>query len=606
MAERIYDITEIARRTRESLKKEFPNLTFSVTKESFSGGSSMSVSLMKGDFNPFTTPEGENYLQLNNYYIDRDDRLTEEAKKVMIRAREIAQTYNWDNSDPMTDYFDVNYYLHMAIGKWDKPYEMVAGKASAKKSFPEKSAPSGERKSYPMGEVLKDCSGWTIYKKTLPDGRIVYNAKIKPETPKNKGDWNTIKGEIYTETKFKWGKFGAFERWGEISDQNSVVEKLCEILGKYYEGGDKPVPAPQSTTLKEGEKFKMYGKVYEINRILEGRVFYNPVDDEWAERDITISEAEKNYANGVWVKIEDEEAPEAPAPQAPTPDASLPEVGDRFFVKSETSGKVYEIVKMDMGTVFIKPDGESWEVPYPFGEVKDNFSEGRWVKVQDEEEETPAPPAPETPAPDSEDEATDLFIDGRLIKKFPSVEKTIEYLEEKFGGLDNLKKMQNKQQIFNDRVNKKFYVFENSFVYGKNLNVPEFFGNDLQFAFAEGFFKVYVASKGDKLVIYNTDMGSDGVIINDNGGEFNLFRYGYSDGSFATVSYFLDEIPISPTTLAFTIRDIYYNYFMKKEEPKAKSKEEIEKAIKGLQFLADKGNEKAKKAIIGLKILLNK
>lgn len=538
MAERIYDITEIARRTRETLKKEFPNLTFSVTKESFSGGSSMSVSLMKGDFNPFTTPEGENHLQLNNNYIDRDDRLTEEAKKVMIRVRNIAQTYNWDNSDPMTDYFDVNYYLHMAIGKWDKPYEMVAGKTSAKKSFPAKSAPSGERKSYPMGEVLKDCSGWTIYKKTLPDGRIVYNAKIKPETPKNKGDWNTIKGEIYTETKFKWGKFGAFERWGEISDQNSVVEKLCEILGKYYEGGDKPVPAP-----------------------------------------------------------------EAPAPQAPTPDASLPEVGDRFFVKSEKSGKVYEIVKMDMGTVFIKPDGESWEVPYPFGEVKDNFSEGRWVKVQDEEDETPAP---EAPAPDSEDEATDLFIDGRLIKKFPSVEKTIEYLEEKFGGLDNLKKMQSKQQIFNDRVNKKFYVFENSFVYGKNLNVPEFFGNDLQFAFAEGFFKVYVASKGDKLVIYNTDMGSDGVIINDNGGEFNLFRYGYSEGSFATVNYFLDEIPISPTTLAFTIRDIYYNYFMKKDEPKAKSKEEIEKAIKGLQFLADKGNEKAKKAIIGLKILLNK
>lgn len=39
---------------------------------------------------------------------------------------------------------------------------------------------------------------------------------------------------------------------------------------------------------------------------------------------------------------------------------------------------------------------------------------------------------------------------------------------------------------------------------------------------------------------------------------------------------------------------------------KGKSKEDIEKAIKGLQFLADKGNEKAKKAIIGLKILLNK
>ena len=54
------------------------------------------------------------------------------------------------------------------------------------------------------GDVLKDCSGWTITKKNLEDGRIVYNANIKAETPKNKGDWATIKGEVYVETTFKW------------------------------------------------------------------------------------------------------------------------------------------------------------------------------------------------------------------------------------------------------------------------------------------------------------------------------------------------------------------------------------------------------------------
>lgn len=37
-----------------------------------------------------------------------------------------------------------------------------------------------------------------------------------------------------------------------------------------------------------------------------------------------------------------------------------------------------------------------------------------------------------------------------------------------------------------------------------------------------------------------------------------------------------------------------------------KSKEDIQKAIKGLQYLADKGNDKAIKAIKGLQILLNK
>jgi hypothetical protein len=244
MAERLYDIKEIAKRTRETLAKEFPTLTFSVSIERYSGGQSMSVSLMKGDFNPFAEKPENGHIQLNNNYIDRDERLTEEGKKVMTRAREVAQTYNWDKSDPMTDYFDVNYYLHMGIGKWDKPYQEVEGKKSTSKTTTTSGAP---KKSYPMGEVLKDCSGWTIYKKTLPDGRIVYNAKIKPETPKNKGDWNTIKGEIYTDTGFKWGKFGAFEKWGQIASEAFIVEKLCEILGKYYEGGEKPTPSEEPT-----------------------------------------------------------------------------------------------------------------------------------------------------------------------------------------------------------------------------------------------------------------------------------------------------------------------------------------------------------------------
>lgn len=32
---------------------------------------------------------------------------------------------NHDNSDPMTDYFDVGWYLHVNIGSWDKPYVLV-------------------------------------------------------------------------------------------------------------------------------------------------------------------------------------------------------------------------------------------------------------------------------------------------------------------------------------------------------------------------------------------------------------------------------------------------------------------------------------------------
>lgn len=33
---------------------------------------------------------------------------------------------NHNNSDIMTDYFDVGYYIDINVGQWDKPYELTA------------------------------------------------------------------------------------------------------------------------------------------------------------------------------------------------------------------------------------------------------------------------------------------------------------------------------------------------------------------------------------------------------------------------------------------------------------------------------------------------
>ena len=33
---------------------------------------------------------------------------------------------NHDNSDAMTDYFDVGWYIHVNIGQWNKPYQLTA------------------------------------------------------------------------------------------------------------------------------------------------------------------------------------------------------------------------------------------------------------------------------------------------------------------------------------------------------------------------------------------------------------------------------------------------------------------------------------------------
>ena len=145
---------EIAKRIRNQLKQEFPALTFSVRMELYSGGGSISVNLMKSDFRivrdvkdisdmAFFIYEGRHYKkeqitksqqdtnhQLNHHQFrefkadewNNGVFLTEKGHNTLRRVVEIAQAYNWDNSDSMTDYFDVNYYLHLELGKWDKPF----------------------------------------------------------------------------------------------------------------------------------------------------------------------------------------------------------------------------------------------------------------------------------------------------------------------------------------------------------------------------------------------------------------------------------------------------------------------------------------------------
>jgi hypothetical protein len=49
------------------------------------------------------------------------------AKQFLDEAFAALKSADWvDNSDVMTDYIDVRYYFHITLGKWDKPYQLVA------------------------------------------------------------------------------------------------------------------------------------------------------------------------------------------------------------------------------------------------------------------------------------------------------------------------------------------------------------------------------------------------------------------------------------------------------------------------------------------------
>lgn len=126
---------DIAALIRESLRRELPGWKFSVTFQSYSGGSSITVALMQGKEE--VTVNGHRYAQLNHYAFGsiaiRNGRwnngveLSEIGWEVMANANEIMSREHWDKSDSMTDYFYCNFYRHLNIGKWDKPYQ-VKGK----------------------------------------------------------------------------------------------------------------------------------------------------------------------------------------------------------------------------------------------------------------------------------------------------------------------------------------------------------------------------------------------------------------------------------------------------------------------------------------------
>ena len=132
----IRDTKEIAKTIRQELKATYPDCKFSVTISRFSGGSSIAVALMTAPFEAIRNNSA--YEQLNQYTIRRETyedylgndipnnykprKLTEAAWKLMQSVDEIADRENWNNSDAQIDYFDVNYYLDLHVGKWNKDF----------------------------------------------------------------------------------------------------------------------------------------------------------------------------------------------------------------------------------------------------------------------------------------------------------------------------------------------------------------------------------------------------------------------------------------------------------------------------------------------------
>lgn len=75
------------------------------------------------------TPDIQN---ITNCSISHNNRFSGQCEKFIGEILDVLYTGNHDDSDIMTDYFNVGWYVSVKIGSWDKPY--IYNKPEAKKN----------------------------------------------------------------------------------------------------------------------------------------------------------------------------------------------------------------------------------------------------------------------------------------------------------------------------------------------------------------------------------------------------------------------------------------------------------------------------------------
>jgi hypothetical protein len=61
---------------------------------------------------------------VNPYWIDK--HYTGIAQQFLNELKDAMMVGNYNNSDIMTDYFDVGWYIEINVGKWNKEYNLTA------------------------------------------------------------------------------------------------------------------------------------------------------------------------------------------------------------------------------------------------------------------------------------------------------------------------------------------------------------------------------------------------------------------------------------------------------------------------------------------------
>lgn len=96
--------------------RNYSTLVMNIAKADFSIMDLMNLSQYEKD---------HGYKTLNACYL-KEATTKKEVNAILVKISNAMNGQNHDNSDAMTDYFDVGYYIEINVGTYKKPYEQIA------------------------------------------------------------------------------------------------------------------------------------------------------------------------------------------------------------------------------------------------------------------------------------------------------------------------------------------------------------------------------------------------------------------------------------------------------------------------------------------------
>ena len=104
---------------REELKKQYPDIKWSVSKED---SRNVNVCMLEGNID-FSDIETTGYFSINEYHLYKHPEHHQKLFNNIIDIIKTSSDRKWfDESDSMTDYFHTAFYFDLSVGKYQKPY----------------------------------------------------------------------------------------------------------------------------------------------------------------------------------------------------------------------------------------------------------------------------------------------------------------------------------------------------------------------------------------------------------------------------------------------------------------------------------------------------